>query len=156
MKFIHMIRDGRDVACSLRTYPNKEVIGDKIYPISTRNPFSWGVRKWITFMGRGIKQRGSKGYIEIKYEDLVNNPIETMKNLFGFLDLNMPNKDQLLSYYKYEIDIKHPQNVEIGQPIYKNATERWKKDMNESEKAYFKRIAGSLLLETGYEKDYNW
>jgi len=156
MKFIHMIRDGRDVACSLKTYPNKEVIGDKIYQINSRNPLSWCIRKWITFMAAGIKQRGSKGYIEIKYEDLVNSPVETMKNLFEFLELDMPSKDQLLSYYKYEIDIKHPQNIEIGKPIYNKAIERWKRDMSKSEKAYFKRVAGSLLIKTGYEKDFNW
>ena len=44
----------------------------------------------------------------------------------------------------------------MGQPIYKTAIGRWKKDMNTREKELFKKMAGEMLIELEYEKDLNW
>ena len=105
---------------------------------------------------KGKKWRKSNRYIEVRYEDLVNNPKKSMEKIFKFLVLEMVSKDELLSFYKLEEDEKHLQNIEVSQPIYKRTVGRWRKDMSNKEKKLFKKMAGKMLIELGYEKDFNW
>jgi len=156
MKFIHILRDGRDASCSLRIHPKRKIVNGEIIPTNIINPFNWCIRKWVISVNKGMKWRNNGNYIEIKYEDLIKEPLETMKKIFNFLDLPMIPKEKLLEFYKFEKDEKHLQNIEVGQPLYNKSIGRWKKDMNNEEKELFKKIAGKLLIELGYEKDNNW
>ena len=156
MKFIHIIRDGRDTACSLRTHPKRKIVNDKIIQLNTNNPFNWCIRRWVVALNLGKKWKNTNKYIEIKYEDLVEKPVEELKKIFNFLKIEMIQKDKLLNFYKNQKDNRHIQNIEVGQPIYKKTIGRWKKDMSEEEKILFKKIAGKYLIEYNYEKDYNW
>ena len=156
MKFIHLIRDGRDVACSLRNFPKRKIVKGKIVPNDVINPIDMGIRKWVSCINRGGKWQTSKNYIEIKYEDLINDSVNTMKKIFDFLSLEMIDEGKLLNFYKYEQDHKHIQNIEVGMPIYKRAIGRWKTDMNKSEIKTFKKMANDKLIEYGYEKDFDW
>ena len=156
MRFIHVIRDGRDTACSLRTFPKRKLVNGKIAPTNRKNPFDLCIRLWAASVNRGRKWMKSDQYIEVKYEDLVNDTVNTMKRIYNFLGVEMPAKNQLLSFYKDEKDEKHLQTIGVGRPIYKKSIGRWKKDMNEREKEMFKRMAGDMLIELGYEKDLDW
>jgi protein-tyrosine sulfotransferase len=155
-KFVHVIRDGRDATCSLRTHPKRKIVNGKISPTYVKNPFDWCVRRWIACINNGKKWRNSDNYIEIKYEDLVNKTIPTMKIVFSFLNLEMVPEDNLLSFYKTEKDDKHLQNIEVGLPIYKKTIGRWHNDMSLKEKDLLKRKAGKLLIELEYEKNMDW
>lgn len=154
--FIHIIRDGRDVSCSLRTHPKRMIQNGEIIPLNTQNPFKWCVHRWISSINQGKKWRHSSHYLEIHYEDLVYHPMETMQKIFNFLQLNMIEKKKLLEFYKYEQSTAHLQNIEVGTALYQKSIGRWKKDMTKKEKKQFKKLAGSLLIELGYEKDTDW
>lgn len=156
MKFIHLIRDGRDTVSSLRTHPKRKKVNGKIIPVKTNNPFDWCIRRWVVALNLGKKWRKNKNYIEIKYEDIVNKPVVELKKIFNFLKLTMIPKKELLNFYKHQKEDKHLQNIEVGQPIYKKTTGRWKKDMTDEEKILFKEMAGEYLIEYGYEKDQSW
>jgi hypothetical protein len=156
MKFIHVIRDGRDVACSLRTHPKRRIHKGKIIPNPIHNPYKWCVRQWISCILQGQQYRDHPNYLEIKYEDLVNNTISTMKNVFSFLDLHMIDTELLLGFYKFEKDEKHLQNIEVGNPIYQKTIERWKKDLTKEEQDIFKEMTDDLLIKLGYVKDTTW
>ena len=156
MKFIHVIRDGRDVSCSLRTHPKRKIVDGKITLNTTKNPFDWCIRRWVSCINQGKKWMNSNNYFEIKYEDLVKDPVKTMEESFKFVGLEKVEKDELLNFYKYEKDAKHLQNIEIGEPIYEKTVGRWKNDMTEKEKEMFKHMAGNILIELGYEKDLDW
>ncbi|MFO8078084.1 MAG: sulfotransferase [Thermoplasmatota archaeon] len=154
--FIHIIRDGRDVSCSLRTHPKRKMQNGKIMPINTNNPFKWCVHRWISSINQGKKWRHSPHYLEIHYEDLVNHTTVTMGKIFDFLQLNMIEKKKLLDFYKFEQSTSHLQNIEVGTQLYQKSIGRWKKDMTEKEKKQFKNLAGRLLIELGYEKNTDW
>jgi len=157
MRFIHIVRDGRDTSCSIRTHPKREIINGEVVPLNTNNPVSWCIRRWTSCISQGWKWRKSNKYIEVKYEDLVNDPVNSMGKVFKFLGLEMISKDKLLNFYKYENqDEKHLQNIEVGQPLYKKTIGRWKKDMTAKEKEIFKKMAGGMLIELGYEDNLNW
>ncbi len=155
-KFIHLIRDGRDVSCSLRTHPKWKIENGMIKQTNLKNSFKWCVRRWVTCLNCGIKWKKSKNYFEIKYEDLVNNTINVMSELFEFLNVKKIPDNDLLSFYKYEKNEDHVQNIEVGKKIYKNSIGRWKKDMSKDEVVLFKKMAGKLLVDLEYEKNSNW
>lgn len=155
-RFIHIIRDGRDVSCSLRTHPKRMIQDGEIIPLETQNPFKWCVRRWITSINQGKKWRNNPHYMEITYETLLDQPIESMHRIFDFLQLEMINNQTLLDFYKYEQSTAHIQNLEVGTKLYHKSIGRWKKDMSDKEKAQFKKLAGSFLIELGYEKDLDW
>jgi len=156
MKFIHIIRDGRDVACSLRSHPKWKYVNGKNVPTNKINPFDWCIRRWVTCINLGKKWRQSDNYIEVKYENLVNYPVETMQEIFQFINVQNIPKNDLLSFYKYEKDEDHYQNIEVGREIYQKSIGRWKRDMSKDEIELFKRMAGEQLIEINYADDMNW
>ncbi len=156
MRFIHVIRDGRDTVCSLRTHPKRRMYKGHIVPNPIRNPYKWCVRQWVSSILQSQNYQNHPNYLEIKYEDLVNHTIPTMKTIFDFLNLPMIPEKQLLGFYKHEQDEKHLQNIEVGTPIYKKTIGRWKKDMTKKEQHIFKTMAGDLLIKLGYTNDNNW
>ncbi|MCW3991710.1 MAG: sulfotransferase, partial [Candidatus Bathyarchaeota archaeon] len=126
-KFIHMIRDGRDVACSLRTFPKRKIVNGKIFPVKTNRPLDECIRWWVHDVNIGIGYRNDSRYYELKYEDLIFNTERALKELFMFLD--EPYEEKVLRYYEIEDNkrriIKFPQNIEATQPIYTKAVGRW-------------------------------
>ncbi len=155
-KFLHIIRDGRDVSCSLRTHPKRIMKDGKIIPVNTRNPFRWCVHRWISSINQGKQWRDSSNYIEVTYEDLVFHPLQTMETIFDFIGIEPIAEKQLLNFYKHERDDEHVQNIEVGTKLYRKSIGRWKHDMSLKEQQLFKKMAGSYLIELGYEDDLYW
>jgi len=82
-RIIHLIRDGRDVALSLdkrgwsRPLPwdrDKGLLAAGLY---------W---EWIVRKGRKLGSMLQPDYLEVRYEDLVTEPAETLKRLADFLN----------------------------------------------------------------------
>lgn len=156
LKFIHVIRDGRDVACSLRNIPNRKIVNGKIVKLNTRNPFDWCIRKWIVSIKNGKRWRENDAYLEIKYENLIDDPINTIRKIYRFLNLEMIEPDKILNFYKFEKEKDHPYTIEVGKKIYGKSVNRWKKDMTQKEKKLFKKMANPLLIDLDYEVDLDW
>lgn len=157
-QFIIMIRDGRDVVCSLRKRAGYENIEDRLdrwtYDNLSAMPF------WDHPQVRVVR-----------YEALVAAPEETIKGLCAFL--NEPMSDSMLEYHKTETKwysarktkpraIKNHadhlalRNWQINQPIF-DGRDKWKTDMSTAEKSAFKRSAAQQLLERlGYVEGHNW
>lgn len=157
-KFIHVIRDGRDVACSLRTFPKRKIVNGKIIPLNTNRPLDECIKRWIHDVNMGRKYKNDSHYIEVKYEDLIFNTEKTLKRLFIFL--GEPFETNILKYYEVYDSVrditKFPQNIEATQPIYTSAVGRWRKELTEEEKRLFKKLGSDLLIELGYEDNEDW
>jgi len=157
-RFIHMIRDGRDTACSLRTFPQYRMVDGQRVELDTSNPLDQCVRRWVHDVEAGMRYRGDPRYIEVKYEDLIESDEETLIRVFGFL--GEPWDEQVTKYYEIEspgrsMD-KMPQNPGATQPIYRSAHGRWRNEFTEEDKRMFKATAGDLLVMLGYEENNDW
>jgi len=157
-RFVHMIRDGRDTICSLRTHPRHKVVDGQLVELNTRHPLGPCLDRWISNVGAGLKYRSDPRYIEIRYEQLVAEPRETLVRLFEFL--GEPFDERVLEYHRLQgqsRDARHfPQNPEATQAMYTKAVARWRKDLSPEEILIVKREAGPLLRELGYAADDNW
>lgn len=157
-KFLHVIRDGRDVACSLRTHPRHQVVNGRLVALNTRNPWEQGVLRWVTDVRAGLVHRSDPRYREIRYEDLVAEPEPALRALFEFLGESWD--EGVLNFHAERgssRDVrKFPQNPEAIRPLYSDAVGKWRTEMTQAEAAFFKAHAGQLLVELGYETNDSW
>ncbi len=144
-QFIHMIRDGRDAALSaLVKWGNQSRYMDLDYLL----------RNWVRNVTTGClvgKSLSPQQYYEIRYENLVVEPEQTLRGICMFL--NEPFELNILDHTLIaESLVPGPDNhYETLQPINTRSINRWKKEFSSFENKKSVRIAGNLLSSLGYE-----
>src|SRR5260370_4788372 len=83
--FVHIIRDGRDIALSLKKMGGfTSLPWDRAQTESlVATSLYW---EWMVRQGRSHGRKFPADYIEIRYEDLITDPRETLGRLGSFLD----------------------------------------------------------------------
>jgi hypothetical protein len=143
-RFVHLIRDGRDVALSYL---------DAAWGPSTVEDAAVEWRRRVAAGRRAGRRLGSQRYAEVLYEDLVDDPENVVRRLCGFVDL--PWDRRMLRYQERADDV-------IGATRFPEAHRRlrlppttglrdWRRQMDPHDVARFEAIAGPLLSELGYE-----
>ena len=145
-RFVHLIRDGRDVALS---YFDTE-FGPKTI---TEAALHW--RRHVRTGRADGRRLGPARYVEIRYEDLIRDPEQVLRSLCDFLDLEFDAL--MLQYHERSADviggIKLPQ---YHQRVALPPTRRrdWQAEMKPADTAHFEVIAGSLLETLRYERAF--
>jgi hypothetical protein len=144
---VHIIRDGRDVAVSL----NK---------IGWIRPFSWdrsrslilaGIFwKWIVDKGRRYGHAMGQDYIEVHYEELVQNPRELLARLGAFLNHDL-DYDRIQQVALGSVHSPNSSFKGDNQGQEKNPMGRWKSLLTAAQVAELESAIGDLLQATGYE-----
>lgn len=158
-RFIHLIRDGRDVALSLRNTwfsPGREVAVQAAF---------W--RDCVLAARRaGL---GRPDYLEIRYEELVLKPRESLRQIADFIELGYD--DAMLTYHtrtparlvehkarcrpdgsllvSREARLRQQRRTTL--PLDPGLALGWKTGMSAGERTTFLRVAGQLLESLGYE-----
>jgi hypothetical protein len=151
-RFVHLIRDGRDVCLSLRDWRKSDrILGD--FPtwaedrVSTAAIFwSWNVR-----LGREAGATlGADCYQEVQYEALVAQPREECMALSAFLGVDFD--PDMLGFHRGRtraragLDAKH-----AWLPITAGLRD-WRTQMSPGDVETFEAGAGDLLAELGYSQ----
>jgi hypothetical protein len=155
-QIILMLRDGRDVVCSLKPRIGYAAFEDRL-------------ERWIYDNMAGQPYWQHPQVKVVKYEDLVTTTEATLRGLCQFLGEEY--SPQLLEYHKtehrwYSDKIEKPdaikthddlnRNWQINQPIF-DGRGRWLAEMTEAEKDKFKNSPAQQLLEQcGYVANRNW
>jgi len=140
--FVHIIRDGRDVALSLSRMGgfnpwNREPKG----LLPTALYWEWMVRK-----GRQHGHRIPADYMEVRYEELVSDPRATLDKLGKFLDHDLDyTRIRNASLGR----IREPNSSFSGEDVG-NSVNRWRTRLSDSELASLEATIGSYLDELGY------
>jgi len=152
-KFIHLIRDGRDVCLSAMSWSRADVTVGRFVtwgadPVSTTA--LWWKRK-VVLGQEGGRSVGSGLYREIRYESLVAQPTDECEALCEFLDL--PYDDAMLRFAEGRsgvdpVDPDHP-----WMPLTSGIRD-WRSQMPEADIERFEAVAGDLLEELGYERAF--
>jgi len=134
-KFVHVVRDGRDVILSLTQSRGFEIFGS--------------IMRWLLAVEAGIRFREHPNYYEIKYEDLVLEPEDTLKKLMAFLGEDYDPK--MLDFT--ESGKKNPLNYG-STPIFTKSVEKWKRtELTPNAKSLFDLSMRSMLEKLGYETE---
>ena len=158
-RFVHIIRDGRDVALSHK--------GLWFGPDSIEEAARW----WVSWIEEARSQsRHLSHYLEIRYEDLVLETEATLQRVSAFVAL--PWNPAMLDYHKRAagrmLEMHRDLPVQGGvrtiraeerkaihfltsKPPQRDRIGRWQNEMTEVDRKCFERIAGGMLRELGYD-----
>ena len=94
-------------------------------------------------------------YREVRYEELVENPEETMGSLLRFLKEDWGAS--VLDHSRFKRELPSESSAEqVARPLYETSIERWRNDLVGSARESVKEVAGDLLIELGYAHDRSW
>jgi hypothetical protein len=164
-RFVHMIRDGRDVALST----NRRLVelrGSRPVP-AERMAKRWRHRILSARRVASVTDR----YFEIRYEDLVLDTEPALRRVCEFVELDFD--PVMLAYYEGAVERLQEMNVErqrgtrqtltgeermkahemTMKPPQAERVEVWKTEMEAAYRREFERSAGDLLAELGYETE---
>jgi hypothetical protein len=144
--YLFLYRDGRDVACSFK----KAVVGEKhIYFIA---------QQWKEDQEACLALKSNiepARFIEVRYENLLQNPEAEMQRLSQLLHLNY-NPD-IFNYYQSEesrnTSIAGKMWENVAKPIFNNS-KKFLKELSPEEIIIFEAVAGDILQKLGYEPEY--
>ena len=143
-KFIHIVRDGRDVANSVLRLPWGP--SDLISAATWWNDYVWVCRR----MGQIL---GPDRYHEVRFEDLIYDPEESLGQICHFLGEDFSR--DMLNYHRHHQeqipDDRKWQHRNSDAPPNTNRAYAWKHDMRPVDVAIFNRYGGRMLAELGYE-----
>jgi GT2 family glycosyltransferase len=155
--FVHVVRDGRDVALSI-------------------NPLWFGpdtvaemARLWVdTLVAAREQAQLLPRYLEIRYEDLVYEPAVILQGVCDFLALGWERS--MLDYHREARERIESETVSlalpdgtvsrdrriaihssVGLPPQPNRAQRWRREMSAADLRAFEEIAGDVLTDFGYE-----
>ena len=149
-KFVHIIRDGRDVSCSLRTHPKRIRVGNEYVPNTVRRPIRDCIDHWVKYVTAGLEHRDDPRYTEVRYEDLIADYAGTTRRLCE--DLGIEWTPELLERERIQGERADTEivNPEVRQPLYTKAAGRWRSDLSDEELRTIRERAGGLLDRLGY------
>lgn len=146
--YIHLVRDGRDVAASFK----KTLVGEKhIYHLAN----IW--KKNFLKSKEVFKNVEKERCLTIHYETLISNPMQVLESLNTFLDLDLD--ESALNYF----DSNESKNTaaagamwsNLTMPIMANNTRKFIETLDKEEIEIFEQVAGDILKENGYGLCYN-
>jgi Sulfotransferase family len=160
-RFVHLIRDGRDVALSRRGRG-----------MGSGKPIAATAELWQRRIERARKQARRLGgrYLELRFEDVVADPEPGLRAVCELVELDFD--PAMLAYHE-----RAPQRLaELGgdldsgggriprsgserlashalaaEPPSAERTGAWRTEMSEAERREFEAVAGGLLAELGYD-----
>ncbi|MGI9019984.1 MAG: sulfotransferase family protein [Solirubrobacterales bacterium] len=157
-RFVHVVRDGRDVALSVLDRTVKDVDAAEV------------ARRWRRKIERAREDAPTlEHYLEVRYEDLVANPRRVLERVCEFVEL--PFDEAILDYHARsgerleEMRRELPGlggsgglSVERRMETHKRTTAppdasratRWREDMSAGDLTAFERVAGETLGTLGY------
>ena len=99
-------------------------------------------------------------YAEVKYEDLLERPYEEVARLLGFLgaDDGSETVERCVEAASFErLSGGRKRGEEDPASFFrKGVAGDWRSVFTERDRRVFKEAAGDLLIELGYEDDYDW
>jgi len=151
---VHVIRDGRDVVCSLLSM--RWVDPQTRRPLPYTRDAGKAAEYWASSVRAGRRLLESRSarqrYVEVRYEQLVAEPVSTLQRLLAFMD--EPWHPSVLDFHrqKHGLRLGHPASGRL----YTRAVGRWRRDLRPPDRAAVKEAAGDLLIELGYAADGDW
>jgi hypothetical protein len=141
-RFVHLVRDGRDVVLSLRDQPFA--------------PHTWSgaAAYWADRVRKGRRageKLGAERYLEIRYEDLVAEPEMVLRRVCEFAELEF--RPEMLSYSSKDLA-----NIPLGAGMRRSGADRppaagrrdWRGQMSAHQLAVVEFVAGADLEAFGY------
>jgi hypothetical protein len=144
-RFVHVVRDGRDVALSV-------IEIDEWGPAKVEG----AARYWARHVDAGRTAGDALGagrYLEVHYDELVDDPETTLRRVCAFLDL--PFARSMLAYpQRFDELVSSNVQPELHERLRRPPTKglrSWREQMSSDDIAAFEAIAGDVLAKFGFD-----
>jgi hypothetical protein len=157
-KFVHIIRDGRDVCLSVLNWKKAERTAGR-YASWEEDPVSTTALWWERKVRKGREDGVALGpglYHEMHYEDLVDDPERECKRLCEFL--GVPYDDTIIRFAEGKTKTDLPNARKTPKKAWLPITSglrNWRTEMPATDIQRFEAAAGNLLEELGYERIFS-
>lgn len=138
-QIVHLVRDGRDVTLSLF---------GRQHDFSVYNAY-FAAEYWESYVEKGRalgRQLQSSQYLELRYEDLLDQPDSTMKTLCDFL-----GEEYSAELFDVEAVDDPGKTPLVHKPLQADNAEKWRRRMSANQIRAFESVSGKTLREFGYE-----
>jgi hypothetical protein len=164
-RFVHLIRDGRDVALSVLRMPEVD------RPLRRPDSFGLVAKRWSRRIERAREQAERlPHYIELRYEDLVREPEEALRSVCELIEL--PFTESMLEFHSGADERLQEMNRDLAardelpaqsaegrlaphalaaEPPRGDRIGVWRTEMTADEVAEFEAEGGEMLRALGYE-----
>jgi hypothetical protein len=150
-RFVHVLRDGRDVACSLRTHPRHKVVDGKLVPLDTWKPIAGGARRWVRDIESSRRWWKDPRFHTVRYEDLVLNPRPELERLMAFLGEDWD--DAMLAHTAADSPFRDAtrfaQNPEALGAVSTASLSRWQRELERARQAHLQTHRGAAARRAG-------
>jgi hypothetical protein len=147
-QFIHLVRDGRDVAVSA-----KKSVFNHFHPHYVGKLWAEQQRLAVRWAATLPRER----WLTVKYEDLVEDPARTLRGVCGFLKEDY--SDALLRYHESgeakELAGQSRSWKNVDRPVLKTGRAKYKTELTAAEVRAFERQAAPELRHFGYPLEGN-
>lgn len=183
-RFLHMLRDGRDVVVSdmfllFRELDQRDLPAEaRAEALASREHHVFGKGRPVALFGPAIlrhlvsdwagaasggrraRELFSNNWHEVRYERIVDRPAEELRAILEWLGVDMePARiEHLVGTNTFEqlSGGRSPGQEDRTAEWRKGISGDWRNHFTNDDKAIFKSVAGELLVELGYEKDLGW
>ncbi len=182
-KAFHVIRDPRDIVVSgyfshknshhvehwPELVPHRRRLNEVSIDAGLFLEMDFSRSLWMTKLEVGLLDSladwdfEQENILEMKYENLIENPLAAFTRAFSFLNLLGSDEDR--AHLQKAIDEYSFRNLSGGRQqgqedqrshFRKGVAGDWKEYFNDEHKARFKSEFGDLLIKLGYEKNLDW
>jgi hypothetical protein len=142
-RFIHIVRDGRDVADS---YMRARFGAKTMY---------MGARRWARWLEQIEELRQvveSRQFLEVRYEDILAEPEFELTKICDYLGESFSSK--MLEFHKVEVSDKVTDNSNrrnLRSPLLTDNAQKWRKRYSKSQLRIFASVAQATLIRHNYE-----
>jgi hypothetical protein len=143
-RFVHLIRDGRDVALSIIKQPWGP------------SDFLTAIRQWaetVLWARKMLRMLPDERHIELRFEELVSDPQAQLERLTNFLGVDF-EPGMLTEYTKNALekvgDFLNKHHVHLGKRPQRSQAFKWQSVLGPGDQAVAYELAGSVLEELGY------
>jgi hypothetical protein len=164
-KVIYLVRDGRDVYVSYYYYKLKQLAEGATFSDFLRlenvYPSTWSqhIRSWLD------ETRPLQNLHVVRYEDLLENAETVLLRLMDFVGITVSTDTIRDAIENSRFDKMRKIDQTKGRKykptgsdefVRKGKAGTWQEEFSDSDKEYFKEVAGDLLVMLGYEDDLSW
>jgi hypothetical protein len=153
-RFVHLIRDGRDVYLSFRDWAKSPRVVGRFLPWP-KNPAASAALFWewhVKLARMAGSELGAELYHEVRYEALVSEPAEACAALCAFLEV--PFSDRMLLADERRRKVRPGADSKHARLPPTPGLRDWRTDMPPEKVEQFEAVSGDLLEELRYRRSF--
>lgn len=154
-RIFHLIRDGREIALSMLSWPKANRAAGR-HPMWKTHPLATTALWWRWQVQRARTDGaliGSELYSEIIHDDLIHRPEETCAKICGLL--GVAYDDRMLKFNEGRVSMEEaPFSANRAWLSPTPGLRNWREQMSSPDVELFEALTGDLLDELGFERAF--